>query len=488
MPHESADILNLPAPGAAAFYLMDEINRCQKLFRQRQGIQLARRQAHQLFAQTLQSAVFLFFLGSAFIIRAHFTAIRLSGLPDPGLSALIIEVRLPFRSHCIYGGGLAFSPPSRKCYHNSVDFTPEVLHYQPEPKSSKTLPGGKYKMDHDKKQLGVGMRGAGQVAFEHVKAIENNPRLYLAAVCSRTEQSAQRLAAQYGPAPKVYRHYEDMLADDAVSIVSICMPNFLHATEAIQAYEAGKHLVLEKPAAVNYAELDALRCAADKSDTRSVVSFVLRWHPMVKNLKALLDRQAIGEIYYVEADYWHGIKKSFSSYNWIRQKQYAGGAMITGGCHAADIVRYLTGKEAAEVFAYRCRKRPDFDYDTTLVASIKFRDESIGKLSVSLDGLCFPYQFNIDLLGTDGAIRDNRIYSKTLFPEQTDFITVSSETPNSGAVGHHPFQQEIDNLTDHILHDAPILSDVADACRSMEIVLAIEKSAATGKPVTITGA
>ena len=119
---------------------------------------------------------------------------------------------------------------------------------------------------------------------------------------------------------------------------------------------------------------------------------------------------------------------------------------------------------------------------------IRFRDESIGKLSVSLAGLRFPYQFNIDLLGTEGAIRDNRIYSKILFPEQTDFITLSSDTPNSGAVDHHPFQQEIDNLTEHIMHDTPILSDVADACNSMEIVLAIEQSAATAKPVKILGA
>jgi len=342
-------------------------------------------------------------------------------------------------------------------------------------------------MHHDKKQLGVGIRGAGQVAYEHAKAIENNPHLHLAAVCSRTEESAQRLAAQYNPAAEVYRHYEDLLADAGVDIVSICMPNYLHAREAIQAYAANKHLILEKPTAISYEELQTLRSAAYKADTRSVVSFVLRWHPMVKNLKALLDQQAIGEIYYIEADYWHGIKKSFSSYNWIRKKEFAGGAMVTGGCHTADIVRYLSGKEVQEVFAYRCKNRPDFDYDTTLVASIKFRDDSIGKLSVSLDGLCFPYQFNIDLLGTEGAIRDNRVYSKSLFPEQTDFITLSSATPNSGAVDHHPFQQEIDNLTDHILHDAPILSDVADACNSMEIVLAIEESAATGKPVAIMG-
>jgi predicted dehydrogenase len=343
-------------------------------------------------------------------------------------------------------------------------------------------------MNHDKKHLGVGIRGAGQVAYEHTKAIGKNPHLYFAAVCSRSEESAQRLAAHYNPEAKVYRHYGDMLADAAVDIVSICMPNYLHAREAILAYEASKHLILEKPTVIDYEELQALRAAARKADSHSVVSFVLRWHPMVKNLKALLDKKAIGEIYYIEADYWHGIKKSFSSYNWIRKKEFAGGAMIAGGCHTADIVRYLSGKEVKEVFAYRCKKRPDFDYATTLVASIKFSDKSIGKLSVSLDGLCFPYQFNIDLLGTEGAIRDNRIYSKILFPEQTDFITLSSDTPNSGAVDHHPFQQEIDNFTDHILHGEPILSDIPDACHSMEIVLAIEESAATGKPVKIAGA
>lgn len=344
------------------------------------------------------------------------------------------------------------------------------------------------KAEHEKKRLGVGIRGAGQVACEHAKAIGNNPNLYFAAVCSRTEESAQSLVAQYNPAAKVYKHYEDLLADAAVDIVSICMPNYLHAREAILAYEANKHLILEKPTAINLEELQALRAAARKAESRSVVSFVLRWHPMVKNLKALLDKQAIGEIYYAEADYWHGIKKTFSSYNWIRKKEFAGGAMITGGCHAADIIRYLSGKEVEEVFAYGCKKRPDFDYGTNLVAALKFRDKSIGKLSASLDGLCFPYQFNIDLLGTEGAIRDNRMYSKILFPEQKDFITLISDTPNSGAVGHHPFQQEIDNLTDHILQNAPVLSDVLDACKSMEIVLAIEESAATGKPVKIAAA
>jgi predicted dehydrogenase len=336
-----------------------------------------------------------------------------------------------------------------------------------------------------KDKMGVGIRGAGQVAYEHAKAIRNNPHLYLAAVCSRSEENAKKLAHEFGDV-KVYSHYEDLLGDPKVDIVSICMPNYLHAREAIQAFEAKKHLILEKPTAVNREELSALRQAARKAETRSVVSFVARWHPMLKNLRALMDRKAIGHVYYAEVDYWHGIKPTFASYPWIRRKEFAGGAMITGGCHAADIARYLKG-EIAEVFAYRCQNRDDFDYPTTLIAAVKFLDGSVGKLSASLDGLCFPYQLNVDLLGTEGAVRDNRVYSKALFPAQNDWVTISSTTPNSGAVTHHPFQEEIDNLVSHILQDTPVLTDVLDACNSMEVVIAIEESAAQGKPVGITG-
>jgi len=337
-------------------------------------------------------------------------------------------------------------------------------------------------------RFGVGIRGAGQVAYEHFRAIAGNPHLYLVGVCSRSEQSAIRLAdhatAEGSPRPRVYRDYQELLADPAVDIVSICMPNYLHAGEAIQAFRAGKHLILEKPVAVNGEELERLRQAARQATTRSVVSFVCRWHPMIRNLRALLDQRTIGEIYYTGVDYWHGIKQSFASYEWIRRKEFAGGAMITGGCHAADIARYLKG-EVAEVSAYSTRQRGDFDYPTTLVASLRFADGSVGRLSASLDGLAFPYQFNIDLLGSQGAIRDNRVYSKKLFPEQTDFVVMPSPTLNSGAVSHHPFQQEIDNLVQNLLHDTPVLSDVLDACSSQAVTLAIEESAATGRSVAI---
>ena len=332
--------------------------------------------------------------------------------------------------------------------------------------------------------LGVGIRGTGQVAVQHADAIQANPETYIAAVCGRSFESAKKFTEKYAPQAKVYANYEDMLADKAVDIVSECMPNYLHAAEAVQALEAGKHLILEKPAGINPGETRALEEAARKTDKKSVVSFVARWHPLIVNMKSLLERQALGKVYYVETDYWHGIKPTFSSYEWIRKKQFAGGAMITGGCHVVDIARYLNS-EITEVFAYAAKNRDDFDYLTSYVASVKFANGAIGKISASLDGLYFPYQFNIDILGTQGACRNERFFCKEIFPVQNDWMSFSCPTPNSGAVNHHPFKEEINNLVDCILKGVSVKSDVLDACKTMKAVYAITESAETGKPVQV---
>ena len=337
---------------------------------------------------------------------------------------------------------------------------------------------------------GVGIRGAGQVARQHAAAVAANPQLRLAAVCSRSEESAQRLAAEFagaakdGPPVRVFRHYPELLADDAVDIVSQCMPNHLHAREAIAAFDAGKHLILEKPVAVDRDELALLRLACRRAGTRSVVSFVLRWHPLVDTIRSLVGRGAIGETYFAGFDYWHGIKPSFASYGWIRHAAFAGGAMITGGCHAADLARYLKG-EIVEVAAYATRARADFDYPTTYSAAVRFADGAVGRMSASLDGTSFPYQFNIDLLGTRGAIRDNRLVSAELFPGQKEFALIPGDTPNSGSVAHHPFRQEIDDFVASLAAGTPVRSDVPDACRSMEVSFAITEAAKCGRPVAI---
>ncbi|MBR5490050.1 MAG: Gfo/Idh/MocA family oxidoreductase [Oscillospiraceae bacterium] len=333
-------------------------------------------------------------------------------------------------------------------------------------------------------KLGVGIRGTGQVAVQHAEAIAANPYVYVAAVCGRSKEKAQLLIDKLAPGAKAYDNYEDMLCDAKVDIVVECMPNYLHAEDSLLAFKAKKHLVLEKPVGITPEEVDALYKAATASEQKTVVSFLCRWVPLVANLKILVDSGAIGDVYYAGADYWHGIKPTFSSYPWIRKKEFAGGAMITGGCHAADIARYLNG-EVAEVCAFATRARDDFDFDTTLSASVRFVNGSVGRLSACLDGLAYPYQFNIDVLGTKGAIRNGKLYSKELFPYQDDWVNLPMIEPNSGSVDHHPFKQEWDEFVSSIVNGTPVRSTVADACRSMDIALAVTESALTGKSVLV---
>ena len=336
----------------------------------------------------------------------------------------------------------------------------------------------------DKGRLGVGIHGTGSVAIQHVAGFIANPNTYIAGVCGRSEDSTSRFVHQHCPNAKIYTNLEDMLNDVEVDIVTECMPNYLHAKDAILTLAADKHILLEKPVGITYEETDALYDAAKKSSKKSVVSFVGRWEPLLINLKRLIEEDSIGNIFFCGCDYWHGIKKSFASYNWIRQQNFAGGAMITGGCHAADNARYLNG-DITEVFAFSTKYREDFDYPTTLSASVKFKNNSVGRLSACLDGINYPYQANIDVLGSKGAIRNNRFWSNKLFPMQEKWIDLPMQGPDTGTVSCHPFNSEINEFIDSILYNTPVKSDICDGVKTMDVVLAITESALIGKPVRV---
>ena len=97
--------------------------------------------------------------------------------------------------------------------------------------------------------------------------------------------------------------------------------------------------------------------------------------------------------------------------------------MLLAGCHALDALRWLAGDEVVEVTAISNNKRGDFEYDPNVVAVMKFRSGMIAKSSTLFD--CeMPYTFNIDLVGVDGDLRDNRLWSKKLLPGQTNWAVL----------------------------------------------------------------
>jgi predicted dehydrogenase len=337
------------------------------------------------------------------------------------------------------------------------------------------------------KQLGVGIVGTGWVSTEHIRAFEQNPITHVTAICSREKSRALAKAESMQLRQcAAYDDYEAMLCDKGVQIISICTPHNLHVQQAVAAAEAGKHILLEKPIALDLPGLRAIEEAVAKSGVKTVVSFVLRWNPLFDLIKSFLAQRVIGEIFYAEVDYLHGIGPWYGQYSWNIRKDMGGSSLLTAGCHAVDGLRWFLQKEAVEVFAMANFSKGNplkYEYEPNSVTLIRFEDGVIGKVASSIE-CAMPYVFNIELLGEEGTIRNNQVFSRK-WQGQKGWTSIPTILPDSGDVTQHPFMGEIDHFVECIRSGRESHVNVADAVKTHEICLASEISAKTRKPVSL---
>ncbi len=331
-------------------------------------------------------------------------------------------------------------------------------------------------------KLGVAIHGVGQVAYAHAASWIRNPHAEIVSVSSRNPASAAALVEHFQLKCPVVERLDQALADPAVDIVNLSGPNQVHAEQGVAAAEAGKHVLVEKPIAITMDENRRLRDAVSAAGVKSIVSFVLRWNPLLETLRSLRSSGAIGRLIYIEVDYWHGLGPAYTGWPWAHTVRTGGSANLLAGCHALDALRWLSGREVVEVSAMSNNAKGLYEYDANVVAVMKLDDGTVAKSSVLLDAE-IPYSFNIDLVGTEGALRDNRIWAKRLLPGQTGWTPMPTILPDSGDVHHHPFDAQINHFVDCIRADRESHCNVADAYRTHELCLAIDRSIAEGGQV-----
>src|SRR3990172_337295 len=195
----------------------------------------------------------------------------------------------------------------------------------------------------DDGKLGVAIHGVGQVAYAHAASWLKNPHVQIVSVTSRRKESAQRLVDKFALDCAVGDDFDQVVADPRVDIVNLSGPNHVHTAQGIAAAKAGKHILMEKPMCLSMEENRALSDAVARAGVKSVVSFVLRWNPLVENLKSLLAGGAIGELFYVEVDYWHGLSDWWTGFEWASKLETGGSTMLTGGGHPAPAISSLSG-------------------------------------------------------------------------------------------------------------------------------------------------
>ena len=251
---------------------------------------------------------------------------------------------------------------------------------------------------------------------------------------------------------KYYGDYRELLKDGRIQSVHICSPNYLHYEMAKAALEAGKQVICEKPLAISVAEAKELVELADKQGLVNAVNFNIRYYPLMRQLRLMVDKGDVGEVFAVQGSYLQDWLFHPTDYNWRLEPDQSGQsrAIADIGSHWMDLIEFVTGLKIREVCAdfatfHKVRKKPlkpvetyagkvlkpedyqDMPINTEDYATVLFRFENDGRGVMTVNQVA--------------AGRKNRLSFEIDGSKQA--VAWESETPNQIWIGKRDGNNEI---------------------------------------------
>jgi predicted dehydrogenase len=270
--------------------------------------------------------------------------------------------------------------------------------------------------------------------------------------------------------PIVYGSYEEMLNDPGIQAVYIPLPNHLHVPWAIEALQAGKHVLCEKPIGLSSAQAaQLLQVAQQKPQLKIMEAFMYRFHPQWVETKKLVQEGRIGTL--------KTIHSFFSYYNVdpnnIRnQKDIGGGGMMDIGCYCVSLARFLFNEEPVRVLG-----RVDFDpvLRTDTVAS-GILDFTAGTATFTCSTQLMPYQ-RVNLLGTEGRIEIEIPFNAPPMATTRIWLHTKDATEEKTFDPVDQYTIQADLFSQAILNDTPVPTPLEDAVNNMKVIEAVFESA-----------
>lgn len=224
----------------------------------------------------------------------------------------------------------------------------------------------------------IGFTGTGYISKIHAQAALTQPAVELVAVVNHRPESMAAFAAEYGIA-RQYGTVADLLRDGEVDALVVSTPNYLHAPETIAALQAGVHVMVEKPMAMNATEAEAMVAASQTSGALLMVAHCWRFDPEVQWLREQVKAGRLGRIIRTKG---YGVHTHWGPGGWFTQKQFAGGgALADMGIHALDTARFLLGDpEPVSVVAHVGTYYKDFDVDDTGLILVNWANGAVSYL------------------------------------------------------------------------------------------------------------
>lgn len=205
--------------------------------------------------------------------------------------------------------------------------------------------------------------GAGFVGPHHIEAARRLGFVDVVAVAGSSQSSADAKAARLN-IPKAYGSYQALLDDPEIEVIHNCTPNDLHLPVTMAAIERGKHVIADKPLALNSADARTMLEAARKKGVIHAVTFNYRYNPLMQQVRVMVKQGDLGQVHFVHGGYLQDWLLFPNDYNWRLEKEEGASRCVADiGSHWCDLIGYLTGSRISEVLAeyttvFPVRKKP----------------------------------------------------------------------------------------------------------------------------------
>jgi predicted dehydrogenase len=311
------------------------------------------------------------------------------------------------------------------------------------------------------KKYKAGVIGIGFIGPAHMEAIRRQG-FEVAAIAESTQEQADETAARLF-VPKAYGDWKDLVNDPEIDIVHIASPNYLHYEQAKMALEVGKHVLCEKPLAMNTEESAELVRLAKEKGLVNAVNFNIRFYPLVQEACAKVQAGELGErLYTIHGSYLQDWLLLDTDWNWRLEPELGGDlrAVADIGSHWMDLVTFITGTTITEVFAdfetfIKIRRKPTKKIDTyggKLEVDMEYEEKPIHTEDYAAVLLKFDNgSRGVMTVSQVSSGRKNRLFFEINGSAST--LVWDSEKPNELLVGHRPKPNEIIIKDPSLLHD-----------------------------------
>jgi len=344
------------------------------------------------------------------------------------------------------------------------------------------------------KEIRYALIGCGRISPNHVAAAQAN-KLNIVAICDICPENMEDkvLKFELPETVKLYTDYKEMLKNEKPNLVAIATESGKHAAIALDCIEAGCNLIIEKPIALSIADANAIIDAANKKGVKVCTNHQNRFNKAICKIRDAVEKGRFGKMFYGTAHIrWNRNWEYYGRAPWRGTWAQDGGALMNQCIHNIDLLNWMMGKKPVEVFAYTDRlNHPYIEAEDLGIALVRFANGSYGIIEGTTDIYPSNLEETLYLFGEKGTVKAGgksvNIIEEWRFSDALDDADdvkskFNENPPNVYGFGHTPLYADV---IDAIKNDRDPYVTAEDGKQALEMVLAIYKSAAEGKPVKL---